>query len=44
MGLSGVMSPPDDVVYTDIDRNWAETVKVLRWEEDMGKKYEAAQK
>ena len=41
-GLTGILSPPEDVVYTDIDRNWAETIKVLQWEEQMGTRYQAA--
>jgi 3-mercaptopyruvate sulfurtransferase SseA len=40
-GLSGVMSPPNDVLAMGTDRNWADAMHYLRWEEDLGKKYEA---
>ena len=40
-GLSGVMSPPADVLAMGTDRNWADAMHYLRWEEELGKKYEA---
>src|SRR5262245_34840808 len=40
-GLSGVMSPPTDVLAMGTDRNWADAMHYLRWEEELGKKYEA---
>jgi rhodanese-related sulfurtransferase len=42
-GLSGVMSPPNDVLAMGTDRNWADAMHYLRWEEDLGKKYTAQQ-
>ena len=39
-GLSGVMSPPTDVLPMGTDRNWADAMHYLRWEEELGKKYE----
>jgi rhodanese-related sulfurtransferase len=39
-GLSGVMSPPADVLAMGTDRNWADAMHYLRWEEELGKKYE----
>ena len=41
-GLSGVMTPPDDMAPFDIERNWAEAINYLRWEEELGKKYETS--
>jgi rhodanese-related sulfurtransferase len=38
-GLSGVMSPPADVLSMGTDRNWADAMHYLRWEEELGKKY-----
>jgi hypothetical protein len=40
-GLSRVMSPPNDVLAMGTDRNWADAMHYLRWEEDLGKKYAA---
>jgi 3-mercaptopyruvate sulfurtransferase SseA len=40
-GLSGVMTPPNDVLTMGTDRTWAEAIQYLRWEEDLGKKYGA---
>jgi rhodanese-related sulfurtransferase len=40
-GLSGVMSPPNDVLSMGTDRTWADAINYLRWEEELGKKYEA---
>lgn len=39
-GLSGVMSPPNDVLAMGTDRTWADAINYLRWEEELGKKYE----
>jgi rhodanese-related sulfurtransferase len=39
-GLSGVMSAPNDVLPMGTDRNWANAIHYLRWEEELGKKYE----
>jgi rhodanese-related sulfurtransferase len=39
-GLSGVMSPPADVVPYGPDRNSADMQNYLRWEEELGRKYE----
>ena len=36
-GLTGVTSPPDDVL--PIRRSYAEMMNYLRWEEELGKKY-----
>ena len=38
-GLSGVMSPPTDVVLSGPDRNYADMMHYLRWEEALGTKY-----
>ncbi len=38
-GLSGVMSPPTDMVASGPDRNFADMVNYLRWEEELGHKY-----
>jgi 3-mercaptopyruvate sulfurtransferase SseA len=38
-GLSGVMSPPSDVLVMGTDRNWADAMHYLRWEEELGHKY-----
>ena len=40
-GLSGVMSSPNDVVVSGPDRNYADMMNYLRWEEALGKKYES---
>lgn len=40
-GLSGIMSLPHDVLPMGIDRNWADAMHYLRWEEELGKKYAA---
>ena len=39
-GLTGVMSPPDDMVAFGTERNFAEAINYLRWEEELGEKYE----
>lgn len=39
-GLSGVMSSPNDVVLSGPDRNYADMMNYLRWEEALGEKYE----
>ena len=38
-GLSGVMSPPVDMVPAGTDRTYADMVHYLRWEEALGEKY-----
>ena len=38
-GLAGVMSAPDDVVLSGPDRNFADMMHYLRWEEALGAKY-----
>ena len=38
-GLSGVMSPPSDTLASGPDRNFADMVNYLRWEEELGHKY-----
>jgi rhodanese-related sulfurtransferase len=40
-GLTGVMSPPTDVVLAGPDRNFADMMNYLRWEEALGYKYAA---
>ena len=41
-GLSGVMTPPNDVVLAGPDRNFADMQHYLRWEEALGHKYAPA--
>ena len=38
-GLTGVMSPPHDVVLSGTERTWAEMMQYLTWEEELGRKY-----
>ena len=38
-GLSGVMTPPTDVVVMGPHRSYADTIHYLRWETDLGHKY-----
>ena len=38
-GLSGVMSPPTDLVLSGPDRNYADMMNYLRWETELGEKY-----
>ena len=38
-GLSGVMAAPADMVPTGPDRNYADMMNYLRWEEALGEKY-----
>lgn len=40
-GLTGVMSTPADVVPAGTDRGYADMMNYLRWEEELGRKYEA---
>ena len=40
-GLSGVMSPPTDLVPSGPDRNYADMMNYLRWETALGEKYAA---
>src|SRR5882672_9843108 len=41
-GLAGVMAPPNDVVLSGPDRNFADMMNYLRWEEALGSKYAPA--
>ena len=41
MGLTGVMSPPNDNLPMGPDRGYADMVNYLRWEEELGHKYAA---
>jgi hypothetical protein len=34
------MSSPTDVLAMGTERNWADAMHYLRWEEELGKKYE----
>ena len=38
-GLSGVMTPPTDVVVMGPHRSYADTINYLRWETELGYKY-----
>ncbi len=38
-GLSGVMYAPSDMVASGPDRNFADKINYLRWEEELGHKY-----
>ena len=38
-GLTGVMSPPTDLVASGPDRNYADMMNYLRWETALGEKY-----
>jgi len=38
-GLCGVMTQPRDLVYSEIDPNYAEMIEYLRWEVALGKNY-----
>ena len=40
-GLTGVMYPPSDMVASGPDRNFADKINYLRWEEELGHKYVA---
>ena len=40
-GLTGVMSTPADVVPAGTDRGYADMMNYLRWEEELGRKYES---
>jgi rhodanese-related sulfurtransferase len=42
-GLSGIMTPPNDVLVMGVERNWADAIHYLRWEEELGHKYEPRQ-
>lgn len=41
-GLTGVMTPPNDLVPTGSGRNFADAINYLRWEIELGCKYEKA--
>ena len=38
-GLTGVMYTPSDMVASGPDRNFADKINYLRWEEELGHKY-----
>ena len=40
-GLAGVMSPPTDTLPAGADRSFADMMNYLRWEEELGRKYES---
>ena len=40
-GLTGVMSAPADMLPAGTDRSFADMMNYLRWEEELGRKYEA---
>ncbi len=40
-GLSGVMHAPTDVVPAGTERGYADMMNYLRWEEELGRKYES---
>lgn len=40
-GLSGLMAPPTDLVPSGPDRNYADMMNYLRWEEALGRKYQS---
>jgi rhodanese-related sulfurtransferase len=42
-GLSGILTPPNDVLVMGVERNWADAIHYLRWEEELGHKYEPRQ-
>ena len=42
-GLSGIMTPPNDGMAMGVSRNWADAIQYLRWEEELGHKYEPRQ-
>jgi len=42
-GLSGIMTPPNDMLVMGVERNWADAIHYLRWEEELGHKYEPRQ-
>ena len=39
-GLTGIMSPPNDVLYSGTHRSLSGGINYLRWEEELGHKYE----
>ncbi|MCH7997546.1 MAG: sulfurtransferase [Chloroflexi bacterium] len=39
-GLTGVMAPPTDLISIGAGRNFAQAINYLRWEEELGRKYE----
>ncbi len=43
VGLTGVMSPPNDNLPMGPDRGYADMVNYLRWEEELGHKYATAE-
>jgi hypothetical protein len=38
-GLTGVMTPPEDVVPAGPERPYHDMINYLRWEEALGRKY-----
>ena len=36
------MRPPNDMVFSGPDRSYADMMHYLRWEEELGRKYQAA--
>jgi rhodanese-related sulfurtransferase len=41
-GLTGVMRQPADMVFSGPDRTYADMINYLRWEEELGHKYQTA--
>lgn len=41
-GLTGVMRQPTDMVFSGPDRTYADMINYLRWEEELGHKYQTA--
>ena len=41
-GLSGVMTPPEDIVPAGPERPYHDMINYLRWEETLGQKYQVA--
>jgi len=40
LGLSRIMAPPNDLVTMGSNRNFADAINYLRWEEELGDKYQ----
>jgi hypothetical protein len=41
-GLTGVMHQPTDMVFSGPDRTYADMINYLRWEEELGHKYQTS--
>ena len=41
-GLTWVMRQPTDMVFSGPDRTYADMINYLRWEEELGHKYQTA--